>query len=69
VALCLEPHDLAASKLVAYREEDIEFIAALVAARLIDPDTLSRRVEALPVDDRKRKVLLDTVDALRRSAE
>jgi hypothetical protein len=69
VALCLEPHDLAASKLVAYREKDVEFVAALVAAGLIDSDTLSDRVAALPVDDKKRTVLLDTVDALRRSAE
>ena len=68
-ALCLEPHDLAASKLVAYREKDVEFVAALIAARLIHPDTLSRRVEALPIDDQKRNVLLDTVVALRRSAE
>ena len=68
-ALCLEPHDLAASKLVAYREKDVEFVAAVIAARLIDPDTLSRRIETLPIDDKKRKVLLDTVAALRRSAE
>lgn len=64
-ALCLEPHDLAASKLVAYREKDIEFVAALVAARLIEPATLSRRVEALPIGEEKRAVLLDTVAALR----
>lgn len=69
VALCLEPHDLAASKLVAYREKDVEFVAAMVAAGLIDPDTLVGRVEALPIDDQKRNVLLDTVAALRRSAE
>lgn len=68
-ALCLEPHDLAASKLVAYREKDVEFVAALIAARLLDPDTLSRRVAALPIDEEKRTVLLDTVAALRRSAE
>ena len=45
---CLEPHDLAASKLAAGREKDYEFVGALVDADLIDIETLSVRIDLLP---------------------
>lgn len=37
---CLDPHDLAAAKLIAGREKDIEFVDTLVFSRLIDPMTV-----------------------------
>jgi len=45
---CLEPHDLCVSKLVAGREKDHEFVAALVHARLIDPTVIQARAATLP---------------------
>lgn len=48
IGLCLEAHDLAASKLAAGREKDFEFVGALVDAGLIDLATLTARVEMLP---------------------
>ena len=48
--LCLEPHDLAASKLVAGRIKDMEFVGALLDAALVDPATLAERIEMLPRD-------------------
>lgn len=33
--LCLEPHDLVISKLIAFREKDLEFAAALLSANLV----------------------------------
>jgi len=45
--LCLERHDLVASKLVAGRSKDLEFAEALVAAELIRLPTLLRRVDRL----------------------
>lgn len=53
---CLEPHDLAASKLVAYREKDRVFVTTLLSEGLIDIQTLLDRIEALPIDavDRDR---------------
>jgi uncharacterized nucleotidyltransferase DUF6036 len=39
-ARCLEPHDLCIAKLVAGREKDIDFVAALIRAQLIDPTKL-----------------------------
>jgi hypothetical protein len=49
VGYCLEPHDLAASKLAAGREKDKEFVSALLEHRLIDSATLLERVERLPL--------------------
>jgi hypothetical protein len=37
---CLEAHDLAASKLVAYRPKDRDFVRVLLAEGLIDPGVL-----------------------------
>jgi len=46
--LCLEPHDLAASKLAAGREKDYEFVAALLDVHLIDIDVLADRLAGMP---------------------
>ncbi len=46
---CLEVHDLAASKLVAGREKDLEFVRLLLRESMVAPDTLAARVEALPL--------------------
>lgn len=49
--LCIEAHDLAASKLVAYRDKDRAFVTTLLAEELIDGIILIKRVESLPVSD------------------
>jgi len=46
--LCVEPHDLAASKLVAGRDKDLEFADALLREGLIDSAVLGRRLDAIP---------------------
>lgn len=63
--LCLEPHDLVVSKLVAHREKDLEFAAALIQAGLVEREVLHARIDTVPVDDRLRRVLHDTVSAVR----
>ena len=45
---CLELHDLAASKLVAGREKDLEFIEAMVRHGVIDPAAMMERIAGLP---------------------
>jgi hypothetical protein len=45
--LCLEPHDCVVSKLVAGREKDLEFAAALIRERLVDPAVLLARIGQL----------------------
>jgi len=45
---CLEPHDLAAAKLVAGREKDLEFLQTMVRHQLLDRDTMTQRIAGLP---------------------
>lgn len=49
--LCLEPHDCVVSKMVAARPKDYDFAEALLAAGLVDAQTLAQRVELLPPPD------------------
>jgi hypothetical protein len=61
VGHCLESHDLAASKLAAYREKDREFVTTLLAERMIGPDLLQERIEQLDAPRELRKRLHDWV--------
>ena len=51
IGYCLEPHDLAASKLAAGREKDREFVRAMARHHLLDAALLQQRVTALPIED------------------
>lgn len=57
--LCLEGHDLAASKLAAFREKDVDFVRVLLAEKLIKPRTLIARIRTLPLpeEERERRVM------------
>jgi hypothetical protein len=59
-AHCLERHDLAVSKLAAFREKDLEFVYALLKAGLLDADVLSQRLQDTPdlVPPHRRRLLL-----------
>ena len=61
---CLEAHDLAASKLAAYREKDLEFVALLLLEGLIDRDTLLNRIAVLPADAETKQRLARWVSAV-----
>jgi hypothetical protein len=56
--LCLEGHDLAASKLAAFREKDRDFVRVLLVERLITAALLIDRLRTLelPADERERRV-------------
>ncbi len=45
--LCLDKEDLCAAKLVAFREKDRNFVAALIEAGLVDPDVVVARLSAV----------------------
>lgn len=47
---CLEPHDLAVSKLVAGREKDLDFLTEMVRHDMLDPTIVESRIAALPGD-------------------
>jgi hypothetical protein len=50
----VEGHDLAASKLVAFREKDREFVRVLLAEQIIDSATLLERIASLPISSAQR---------------
>lgn len=59
---CLEAHDLAASKLFAYREKDLDFVRVLLVEHLVDPDVLKKRLRVLPAEEERKQALLRWVD-------
>ena len=64
VGLCLDPHDLAISKLIAGREKDLVYLAVAVGAGLLSRDTLQRLLEATTVESGRRELALGRLDGL-----
>lgn len=60
---CLEPHDLAVSKLAASRERDRPFVRIMLRDGLIRPKTLSRRLGATELDPVVRGLIKDWLKA------
>lgn len=58
IGWCMEGHDLAASKLAAFRDKDRDFVRALLAERLIAPEQLTRRIRQLPRSAEERERLI-----------
>jgi hypothetical protein len=58
---CVEVHDLAASKLVAFREKDTDFVRILIADELVNPRKLLLRINQLPASDRLPDQLRDRI--------
>lgn len=59
--MCLDPHDLVLSKLVANREKDIEFTDAVIAARLVDVERLIELAATLPIPEGVRRRVQATI--------
>ena len=60
-AVCLEPHDLVVSKLVAGREKDLEFARALVEAGFVDITELEARAALLRVIPAVRRRVIERI--------
>jgi hypothetical protein len=60
---CVEAHDLAVSKLVAFRDKDRDFVRTPLVERLIDPRKLHRRLHQLPNNPRVTPKLIATIEA------
>ncbi len=56
--LCIEVHDLAVSKLVAYRKKDKEFARLLLIEKMIDARVLTERISDLKIEEPLRQRLL-----------
>ncbi len=61
IGWCLEAHDLAASKLAAYREKDRDFVRVLLTEGMIHAKTLIERIQLLRIDEQMRERLLKWV--------
>ena len=60
---CVEAHDLAASKLVAYREKDRDFVRILLIEEMINPQTLIERICTLRIDGPLRNRFVQWVES------
>lgn len=67
--LCLEAHDLAASKLAAFREKDRIFVATLMVENMVDRNTLYERILLLPIAEDHRDRLLHWVSRIAQELE
>lgn len=61
---CAELHDVAASKLAAAREKDLNYVRALLAAKLIKPSVLEERIVTLPINPARSKETIELVKRL-----
>lgn len=66
VGWCLEPADLAVSKLVAGREKDDAFVRALLRHQLVEPAVVRGRIDMLPVPEELRRELRARLDGYAR---
>ncbi len=64
VGWCLEAHDLAISKLVAGREQDVEFLRVLLKEGMVDPRVLAERVSMLPLAAERVQSLRERLNRL-----
>jgi hypothetical protein len=62
--LCLEVHDLAASKLAAFRDKDRDFVRVLLVEKLLRPRTLIGRIRRLPIGVSQKERLIVWVDTI-----
>ena len=65
---CVEGHDLAASKLAAFRDKDREFVRVLLREGLIGAELLHERVMNLPIEGERKSVLDNWITGTRRRA-
>jgi hypothetical protein len=64
IGYCLDPYDLAASKLAAGREKDIAFVGGLLRHRIVTAEQLLGRVGLLPLEPERRQRIEMQVVAL-----
>lgn len=59
---CLEAHDLAASKLAAFREKDRDFVRTLLQEHMIQGSILRERTALLDIDEERRARFLRWIE-------
>lgn len=64
IGQCLEAHDLALSKLAAFREKDRSFVRTLLTNGLVDGETLLLRLESMPLEKEETKVITGWITSI-----
>lgn len=67
-ARCLEPHDLAVSKMVAGREKDREFLSEMCRHGMIDENLLLERIEQLTVPAEQKTAIRERWQRIKQAA-
>lgn len=63
IGYCLEPHDLAVSKLVAGREKDLAFVEEMLRHLPVEPSVLKARLQFVSIPEAMRVRLRRWLDA------
>jgi hypothetical protein len=61
---CVEAHDLAVSKLAAFRDKDRDFVRTLLVEKFIDSSKLRRRLDQLSNNPRVKPELLAVIKSV-----
>lgn len=58
IGYCLDPLDLAASKLIAFREKDLDFVGIMIDSEIVNTGDLCSRIESIEgYEDAKSRAL------------
>lgn len=60
--LCPDPHDLAIAKLLACREKDVTYVAALLKSGHLQASALVERAQITSMNDYERELVLGVID-------
>ena len=50
IGWCLEPHDIAVSKLIAGRDKDFDFVSVMIAAKIVSAVVIKERIKLTVTD-------------------
>jgi hypothetical protein len=64
IGWCIEAHDLAASKLIAFREKDRIFVRRLLIESMIDADKLIKRIQSIETEEEFKEQALRWVERI-----
>jgi hypothetical protein len=62
IGWCVEAHDLAASKLAAFRDKDLDFVRVLLMKKMVKPRRLITQIRRLPKPEAFKDRLVRWVD-------
>ena len=68
IGYCLDVTDLFVAKAVAHREKDREFNLALLRHKFVAPEVALKRIDQLPLDDKRKTTIRQRIRRLIKSA-